>query len=317
MNNNKLAIPVGKVSGVLLTIFGSIGVVGFGIPIILMTILGYATGVKAVFHTIGWGFVPLLIISIIALINGNKMRKRLRRFERYTRKLNKRYYCQIQELSAATGQTDRAAVKDLQKMIQLGMFPEGHLDEQNVYFMLNHKYYEEYIKLQQGAKMKALEEQNKKKHLENHNLTQDERSIINDGRRLIKEIKHANDLIPGEELSNKLYKLEDIAEKIFEYVEGHPDKITQIKRLTEYFLPTTVKLADTYAKLDYQPVQGKNILTAKKEIEETMDTIYDAFENLLDGLFEDVALDISTDISVLETIFTQEGLTNKSISDDK
>ena len=311
MNNNKLAIPVGKVSGVLLTIFGSIGVVGFGIPIIVMTILGYATGVKAVFHTIGWGFVPLLIISIIALVNGNKIRKRLRRFERYTRRLNNRYYCQIQELSSATGQTNKATIKDLQTMIQLGMFPEGHLDEQNVYFMLNHKCYEEYLKLQQGAKMKALEEESKKKQLENDNLTQEERSIITDGRRLIKEIKHANDLIPGEELSNKLYKLEDISEKIFEYVENHPDKIPQIKRLTQYFLPTTVKLADTYAKLDGQPIEGKNISTAKKEIEETLDTIYDAFENLLDGLFEDVALDISTDISVLETIFTQEGLRKK------
>ena len=40
-----------------------------------------------------------------------------------------------------------------------------------------------------------------------------------------------------------------------------------------------------------------------------MDTINIAFENLLDSLFEDAAMDVSTDISVLQTMLKQEGLT--------
>ena len=96
-------------------------------------------------------------------------------------------------------------------------------------------------------------------------------------------------------------------------MELHPEKFPEIKKFTEYFLPTTLKLVDAYKKLDYQPIEGENISNAKKEIEETMDTINLAFENLLDGLFEDVAMDISTDISVLETMFAQEGLTEKNM----
>lgn len=70
----------------------------------------------------------------------------------------------------------------------------------------------------------------------------------------------------------------------------------------------TLKLLNAYKELNEQPVQGDNIRNAKNEIEKTLDTINNAFEKLLDDLFEEIALDISTDISVLETLFTQEGL---------
>lgn len=313
LKSNKLTVPVGKVSGVIYTILGSIGTIAFGVPITVMTILGYAIGSKVVFHSIAWGLLPLFIISIISIINGNRINKRLGRFKRYTGQLNNRYYCLIKEISSATGQSDKATIKDLKKMIEIGMFPEGHIDEHKTYFMVNNQYYEEYLKLQQGAKIKALEAKNKALAIKNSPLTQEQREIIDDGRAVVTEIKRINNLIPGEELSNKLNRLEEVTEKIFEYVESHPEQLPQIKRFTQYFLPTTLKLADTYTKLDHQPVQGKNISNAKREIEEIMDTIYDAYENLLDGLFEDVALDIATDISVLETMFTQEGLTNNRI----
>ena len=74
-----------------------------------------------------------------------------------------------------------------------------------------------------------------------------------------------------------------------------------------------MKLVGAYKEFDYQPVQGQNISSAKKEIEETLDTINQAFENLLDSLFEDMAMDISTDISVLQTMFAQERITENNI----
>ena len=76
----------------------------------------------------------------------------------------------------------------------------------------------------------------------------------------------------------------------------------------EYYLPTTVKLLEAYEEMDAQPVGGTNIQTAKKEIEDTLDTLNVAFEKLLDELFQDTAWDISTDISVLHTMLAQEGL---------
>ena len=75
-----------------------------------------------------------------------------------------------------------------------------------------------------------------------------------------------------------------------------------------YYLPTTLKLVERYREFAEQPVQGENIATAKREIEDMLDDINGAFEKMFDKLFEEDALDVSTDISVLSTMLAQEGL---------
>lgn len=79
--------------------------------------------------------------------------------------------------------------------------------------------------------------------------------------------------------------------------------------MMSYYLPTTKKLLDAYCELDEQPVPGENIETTKQEIAATLDTLNNAFAKLLDDLFEEKAWDISSDISVLNTMLAQEGLT--------
>ena len=78
-----------------------------------------------------------------------------------------------------------------------------------------------------------------------------------------------------------------------------------------YYLPTTRKLVDAYRELDQETIISENMAKTKKEIEDTLDTINEAFENLLDSFFEERAMDISSDISVLQTMLAQEGLTGK------
>ena len=126
---------------------------------------------------------------------------------------------------------------------------------------------------------------------------------------MIQKIHDANERIEEEGVSRKMDRLEEIAEKIFAQVQDHPEKLPDIRKLMNYYLPTTLKLLDAYEEFDAQPVQGENIQSAKQQIENTLDTINHAFENLLDRLFTDEMLDVSSDISVLETMLKQEGLT--------
>ena len=46
-------------------------------------------------------------------------------------------------------------------------------------------------------------------------------------------------------------------------------------------------------------------------ISRAIDVINEAFENLLDSLFQDMAWDISSDISVMKTMMAQDGLTSE------
>ena len=107
--------------------------------------------------------------------------------------------------------------------------------------------------------------------------------------------------------------METLVDRIFDRVEQKPDTVDDIRKLMEYYLPTTIKLLEAYEELDAQPVQGENIISSKQEIEKTMDTLNTAFEKLLDELFQDTAWDLSSDISVLNTMLAQEGLTEDGL----
>lgn len=303
--------PVGQVSGVLFSVFGSLASVIFGIAMFIMFILGSVIGPRFVFHTIGYILTPFFLVSLWSSINGFVIQKRLKRIQRYVARLGDKDYCEIKVLAGAVGLSPKDAAEDLRKMIKLGMFPEGHVDDYNNYFMLNNESYGEYLKLQEGLRLQKIEAE------KNPKISGEAGRIIDEGRRFVQDIRRANDDIPGEEISRKLDRLEDVTEKIFDYVESHPEKCPEIRKFSDYFLPTTLKLLEGYRKLDYQPIEGENISNAKKEIEETLDTIVEAFENLLDDLFIDIAMDISTDISVLETMLAQEGLTKDKMGQRK
>ena len=61
----------------------------------------------------------------------------------------------------------------------------------------------------------------------------------------------------------------------------------------------------------HQPIQSDNLTAAEREIENSLDTINDAFEKLLDSFYADAAMDLSTDISVMKTMMKRQGLTNE------
>nr|WP_243281420.1 MULTISPECIES: 5-bromo-4-chloroindolyl phosphate hydrolysis family protein [Eubacterium] len=145
-------------------------------------------------------------------------------------------------------------------------------------------------------------------------ILKETRLLIEEGKESIEQIREANEAISGEVISQKLDRLEIILCKIFEYVENHTDELPETRKFMGYYLPTTLKLVNAYREMDAEPIQGENIRSAKHEIEETLDTINYAFENLLDSFYQDKAMDISTDITVLETMLAQEGLTEKDFN---
>ena len=119
--------------------------------------------------------------------------------------------------------------------------------------------------------------------------------------------------IGDEEISSQLAHLEVTMKRIIDQVRKDPSSASNLRRLMVYYLPTTMKLLEAYGELDRQPVEGENIISTKQEIREALGTINDAFERLLDSMFQDMAWDISSDISVMKTMMEQDGLTGEGI----
>lgn len=137
--------------------------------------------------------------------------------------------------------------------------------------------------------------------------------MISDGNLAIAEMKRLNESIKDEKISRQIDRLEEISGKIFDCVKASPEKLPQIRKFMNYYLPTTLKLLNAYDRMGSQGVSGENISGTMERVENMMGTIVTAFERQLDGLFGDQALDISTDITVLENMMAREGLSDDPI----
>ena len=134
--------------------------------------------------------------------------------------------------------------------------------------------------------------------------------------RAVSELRRLNDAIPDPKISAQIDHLEEVTGKIIDHVIEKPEKKPQISRFLDYFLPTTLKLLNAYDRMDSAGVSGSNIDTTKAKVEQMLDTLCAAFDKQLDALFGEEALDISTDITVMENLLAQEGLSSgKSVMD--
>lgn len=127
--------------------------------------------------------------------------------------------------------------------------------------------------------------------------------------RAISEMRRLNDNIEDEAISAAIDHIEGTTRKIFDHVMEYPQKKTLVRRFMDYYLPTTIKLLNQYDRMDSLGVSGENISAAKQKILTMLDTVSAAFDKQLDSLFQDEYMDVSADITVLEQMMAQEGLT--------
>ena len=133
-------------------------------------------------------------------------------------------------------------------------------------------------------------------------------ALILEKDRAISEMRRLNDAIEDETISQQIDQLEDATAKIFDHVIEHPEKQGQIRKFMIYYLPTTLKLLNSYDRMDATGISGENIDSTKERIETMMATIVSSFRKQLDALFRDEAMDIASDITVMENLLAQEGL---------
>lgn len=289
--------------GILQTVFGGIlavAALGLVIPFGVLSIVGSA------------GFVVGFLAGGAALAGGTALLcsgigtlAKVSRFKVYLKTLGTKTSVTLERLSRSVGKNERFVRKELQKMIKQGLFLEGHLDNEQKNLITSDETFQEFersrLELEQRKRSQAVQAAK--------SPDPKIQEVLDKGNAYVKEIRRCNDEIPGEEISAKIDRMEAIVRKIFERAEAHPEVIPDMKKLMDYYLPMTVKLLNAYADMDRQPVQGETIRKSKQEIDATLDTLNAAFEKLLDELFQDAAIDVSSDISVLNTLLAQEGLT--------
>lgn len=304
--------------GILKTVFGGISTItGFTFTLIsgIFHLVGIATGASLTSIPFALG-LGALVGGGTLLSSGIRSLGRVSRYKVYLKALGKNTHIALEKLSRSVGKPVKFVRKELQGMINQGLFLEGHLDHEEQNLITSDETYAHYeqSRLQMEARKQAEAAAPKQSSSTPDPKVQE---VLDRGNAYLREIRRCNDEIPGEEISAKISRMEAIVQRIFERAKAHPEIIPDLKKLMDYYLPMTIKLLNAYADMDRQPIQGDTIRASKQEIDTTLDTLNLAFEKLLDSVFQDTAMDVSSDISVLHTLLAQEGLTGDDFSNTK
>lgn len=264
--------------GIFLLAFG---LVGLGVSIDEIA-AGWGSAAEVLFST------SFLAGGVASLMSSLNMRRRSNRFKAYQVVLTGRDFISIQELAEISGVKEKTVRKDLGVMLERGLLtPSAYVDH--------------------GAGLLILKPGSVPEKEAEPEVPEDGEDRY---KALLREIRQVNEEIPDPSLSAKIDEMETLTGAIFKAVQEKPEKLPQIKSFMSYYLPTALKLLHSYAKFDQADAKGENVETAKADIERILDMLVDGFRKQLDKLYEADAMDISTDIDVLESMLRRDGLSS-------
>ncbi len=240
------------------------------------------------------------------------------RFGRIRAIIGNRESINLTKLATASNEKLKNVRKDVQKMIDDGEFGEyAYIDLGTNNFMRS-PYAEpdepesfDYRKVY-GEVLKKEKKQSEKSAEEIATETTSKEADNDDFTKIILEIRRLNDEIADAKVSERIDQIEEHTKNIFEYVTDHPDAMPQIRTFMNYYLPTTLKLLESYSRIERVGVAGENMKKSKEKIESILDLLVIGFEQQVDQLFKNESIDISSDIRVLETMMQKDGLSGKN-----
>lgn len=237
-------------------------------------------------------------VGLGMLLTGREQRGRMERYTNYLAYIGANCQVSLAPMAAAMDVSVRRLTRDLRKMLATHVLPTGYLDLKAGKLMLTEMGYTE----------PEPEPEPQPEPEKNQQPSQEDE--------ILREIRLINDLIPDPVISAKIDRIEEVTHKILQYQKTHPQRTEQLRTFLNYYLPTTLDILRSYARLDAQGVEGENITAAKQRIEGMMDKVVEGFEKQLDKLFSSDAMDIAADVQVLENMLKKDGLSGDNMKLD-
>ena len=263
--------------------------------------LGYAIEYGEWMYLLRQIFYPVGMLAGGAslLLGSGVIKRRQRRFATYLRTAGQKQAVPLDYLARAADVSRRRVEKDINAMLEKGLWgDEAYIDMGSGMLFRSQDAASAYF----DAARRARAEQ------ESPVQTAPEGYAG-----ILRQIRELNDRIADEALSAKLDRLEQLSGRIFKLVEENEEKRAAASTFLNYYLPTTLKLMENYANFEEAGVSGENLSQAKAKIEKTMDSIVAGFEHQLDALYRTDAMDIASDIQVMETMLRRD---TASVADD-
>lgn len=278
-----------------------------GLFSILIFVAGFMYGIPEVFATdVVLSFISLGLCVAVSLGARWLFLQPGRRFrrKRYLVGMGRQTNVPLTRLSEVVQRPVPFVKKDLTLMIRKGWLPNAYLDEEEERFFLN---VAEYRELQRQQEEERRAQETRRQQEEADPAGAELRATLDQGAQFLKVLgEHAAAAADEPDLQQELVRMQTQAGEILDWVEDHPNSAGKVRRLVRYYMPTTLKLLKTYD--DVKDQKGDVAGNIKLEITGILHTVNRAFENLRDDLLSDAALDVSTEISAMQAMLAQDGL---------
>ena len=271
---------------------------------VMCLVMGFVSGPLALGIVTGVVFLALCVAFGLGarwlfLQPGRRFRRK-----RYLMGMGQQTNVPLTRLSEVVQRPVPFVKKDLTLMIRKGWLPNAYLDEEEDRFFLNAA---EYRELQRQQEEERRAQETRRQQEEADPAGAELRATLDQGAQFLKVLgEHAAAAADEPDLQQELVRMQTQAGEILDWVEDHPNSAGKVRRLVRYYMPTTLKLLKTYD--DVKDQKGDVAGNIKLEITGILHTVNRAFENLRDDLLSDAALDVSTEISAMQAMLAQDGL---------
>ena len=289
---------------------------GFAISLITVLALNHFESISVALKPLPIVLAILCVVCIIIMITGILRNRVINRLSKYSAALvDRASVIQIEDLSSILGIDAMTIRNDMRKLKQMKLSFDLYTDRTETTLIKGEAAYLDYVETERQRDVIDKENAEREARLMDPE-TQPLESFLAEGRAMLDKIRAANFMLPGDDISNALYKIESTAKRIFAYIENHPEKLQDTRKLMNYHLPTTLKLVEKYCQYDAMEYQPENIIMAKRDIEKALVAANEAFNNFLHGLYEVDTLDVVTEAEVLQKMFEKDGLMGSNFDID-
>ena len=277
----------------------------------VLEVVGWIIGVFGLLATVGaigsglWSVLSALAVVVgggAMIFSGRKGKRKEAAFKRCMTVSGTTGIVKLDDLARTLGMTEEELEKQIDEMIDRGYYgARAYVDHARGLLVIEPEQMRDVYKAEDEAKAAG----------ESAAASAAAKASMTEYQKILQQIRQADVDIADEAMSAKIRIMEELTAAIFAEVQAHPEKKPQIQRFMNYYLPTTLKLLDSYARIEQQGVSGDNMAKAKTDIERIADTLVEGYRKQLDTLYQAEAVDIAGDVSVIENMMRRDGLTGQ------
>ncbi len=282
-----------------------------GVAYLYFVLIGLGTAILSQSYRMT-GIGILLGAAVIIAFNALVVKKSIsrikfgKRYDEYLNILKYKNVGLVEDLAAYAKVTCGEVVSDLRSAVEKKWIPQGHFGTDDLFFLVSDEAYDKYM--EKKAVYDRYYRRMSEERARMKERTKEIAQILDAGQTYVDKIKDSNTIIKDKVISEKLYRMENVVKMILQEVDINPAYADKLGMFMNYYLPTTEKLLEAYIELDEKKANTMSSRKAKKDIENSLDTINRSFEGILDQFYQEQEMDIISDISAMEIMMAQEGL---------